>query len=77
MSGIQLIKCAAEKILDFCLICRCEFNCGQYDVDVHISVPDPDAALDEDPPFIDDPDDLIYKPKTKTYAELTAFHCDY
>lgn len=27
---------------------------------------DPDAAFDEDPPFRDDPKDLIYKPETKT-----------
>ncbi|XP_034413371.1 E3 ubiquitin-protein ligase ZFP91-like isoform X2 [Cyclopterus lumpus] len=30
------------------------------------NVADPDAALDEDPPFRDDPNDLIYKPETKT-----------
>ncbi|XP_054457480.1 E3 ubiquitin-protein ligase ZFP91-like [Anoplopoma fimbria] len=30
------------------------------------SFADPDAALDEDPPFRDDPNDLIYKPETKT-----------
>ncbi len=60
-------------MLDFCLICQCGFYCGQYDVDVRISVADPDAALDEAPPFRDDPHDLIYKPETKTYAELTAF----
>ncbi|KAK9524712.1 hypothetical protein VZT92_017082 [Zoarces viviparus] len=30
------------------------------------NIADPDAALDEDPPFRDDPNDLIYKPETKT-----------
>ncbi|XP_070786073.1 E3 ubiquitin-protein ligase ZFP91-like isoform X2 [Enoplosus armatus] len=30
------------------------------------NIADPDAALDEDPPFRDDPNDLIYKPGTKT-----------
>ncbi|XP_068569456.1 E3 ubiquitin-protein ligase ZFP91-like [Cebidichthys violaceus] len=30
------------------------------------NIADPDAALDEDPPFRDDPKDLIYKPETKT-----------
>ncbi|KAI3376439.1 hypothetical protein L3Q82_016907 [Scortum barcoo] len=29
------------------------------------NVADPDAALDEDPPFRDDPNDLIYEPETK------------
>ncbi|XP_070711263.1 E3 ubiquitin-protein ligase ZFP91-like isoform X2 [Pempheris klunzingeri] len=29
------------------------------------NVADPGGALDEDPPFRDDPNDLIYKPKTK------------
>lgn len=37
-----------------------------HDVDVRISVADSDAALDEDPPFRDDPNDLIYEPETKT-----------
>ncbi|XP_071315243.1 E3 ubiquitin-protein ligase ZFP91-like isoform X2 [Trachinotus anak] len=37
------------------------------------NVADPDPALDEDPPFRDDRDDLNNKPKTKPYAELTAF----
>lgn len=58
-------------MLDIYLICLYEFYCGQCDVDVHISVADPDAALDDDPPFRDDPNDLIYEPETKTYAELT------
>ncbi|KAM8747071.1 uncharacterized protein AB9X84_015205 isoform 2-T2 [Acanthopagrus schlegelii] len=30
------------------------------------NVADPDAALDDDPPFRDDPNDLIYEPETKT-----------
>ncbi|XP_068444323.1 E3 ubiquitin-protein ligase ZFP91-like isoform X2 [Clinocottus analis] len=30
------------------------------------NIADPDAALDEEPPFRDDPNDLIYKPETKT-----------
>ncbi|TMS02098.1 hypothetical protein E3U43_007638 [Larimichthys crocea] len=30
------------------------------------NVADSDAALDEDPPFRDDPNDLIYEPETKT-----------
>ncbi|XP_073331486.1 uncharacterized protein [Pagrus major] len=29
------------------------------------NVADPDAALDDDPPFRDDPNDLIYEPETK------------
>ncbi|XP_065806417.1 E3 ubiquitin-protein ligase ZFP91-like [Labrus bergylta] len=39
-------------------------NTGPYDVDVHDSISDPDAALDEDPPFRDDPNDLICPPET-------------
>lgn len=73
VSDIQLIKWAAKKILYLCLIYQCDFYCGQYDSDVHVSVADPDGALDEDPPFRDDPNDLIYKPKTKMYSELTVF----
>lgn len=60
-------------MLDFYLICQCDFHCGQYDVDVHVSIADADATVDEDLPFTDDPNDLIYEPETKTYAELTAF----
>ena len=60
-------------MLDFFLMCQCEFHRGQYGVDVHISIADPDAALNEDPSFRDDPEGLIYKPEKKMYAELTAF----
>uniref|UniRef100_A0A3B4XIQ5 E3 ubiquitin-protein ligase ZFP91 n=1 Tax=Seriola lalandi dorsalis TaxID=1841481 RepID=A0A3B4XIQ5_SERLL len=56
-------------MLDFSLICQSEFHCGLYGVDVHISVADPDVTLNEDDPFRDDPDDLNYKPETKTYVE--------
>lgn len=56
-------------MLDFCCVCHCDFHCGQYDVDVHVSV----ADLDEDPSFKDDPNKLISKPERKTYAELTTF----
>lgn len=49
------------------------FHCGQYAV-VHISVVDPDVALEDGSPFRDDdPNDVICKPETKTYVELTAF----
>ncbi|KAG7999538.1 E3 ubiquitin-protein ligase ZFP91, partial [Nibea albiflora] len=37
-----------------------------HDVDVRISVADSDAAVEEDTPFRDDPNDLIYEPETKT-----------
>nr|XP_040038300.1 E3 ubiquitin-protein ligase ZFP91-like isoform X1 [Gasterosteus aculeatus aculeatus] len=33
---------------------------------INDSLAGPDAALDEDPPFRDDPNDCIYKPETKT-----------
>lgn len=55
------------------MLCQSEFHCGQYDVDVHISVTDADAAPNEDPSSSHGPDDCKHEPKTKRYAELTAF----
>lgn len=62
---------AAQIMLCSSVICQSEFHCGQYDVDVHISVAD--AAPNEDPPSSHGPDDCKHEPETKTYAELTAF----
>lgn len=44
---------------------QCKFYCGLYEVNVHVSVADTDGTLDEDLPFTDDPNDLIYEPETK------------
>lgn len=62
-------------MLEFNLIWLCEFLCGHYVVDVHISVAEADPALNENSALRDDDmtDDVIFQPETKTYVELTAF----
>ncbi len=65
------------QILDFCFVCLCEFHCRRYDVDMHVSVADTDTDLHKDAASKDDPSKLVHKPKTKTYAELTALHQDF
>ncbi|XP_031154191.1 E3 ubiquitin-protein ligase ZFP91-like isoform X2 [Sander lucioperca] len=44
----------------------CEEETGSFKGSDDDGVADPDAALDEDPLFRDDPSDLIYNPETKT-----------